>query len=333
MSERSREVEKKEWEEKIRVLEEDLSRLRQENEELRRQRDKFQQVLDSIEDEYYEVDLKGNYLFVNQAVCRNQGLTREELIGMNFRAYTSREEAERLFRIYNEVYRTGRPSGPFEYHIHRPDGAVIYFEDNVSLLKDEQDRPIGFAGVARNITRRKKDEEEFRLSREKYRYVLEHMEDGYYEIDLRGNFTFVNEAECRIHNRTREEMIGLNNRAFMDPETAKKIYLIYNRVYRTGLPATITDYEIIAKGGERRSLETSVSLLRDPKGEAIGFFGVSRGCDRNGNGPKRPCGGAKKNTAPSSMAWRSPTTKWIWPAISPSSTRPSAALMDGPPRN
>jgi two-component system cell cycle sensor histidine kinase/response regulator CckA len=256
--------------------EEELARLKAENEELRRSLEKLFKVLDSIEDEYYELDLKGNFLFVNQAVCRNQGLPREQLIGMNYRAYVIPEERERLYQIYHQVYRTGRPSGPFEYQIRDKDGNILFFEDNVSLLKDETGRPIGFAGVARNITQKKKDEEELRLSRKKYRYILEHMGDGYFEVDLRGNFTFVNEAECRIHKRTREEMLKLNNRQFMTPETAQRIYRIYNQVYRTGVPASIIGYEIIAKDGEVKSLETSVSLLRDAERKPVGFFGVSR---------------------------------------------------------
>jgi len=51
---------------------------------------------------------------------------------------------------------------------------------------------------------------------------MEDMEEGYFETDLKGNFTFVNDAECRNMGYSREELIGMNNRQYTDKENAKK---------------------------------------------------------------------------------------------------------------
>jgi PAS domain S-box-containing protein len=125
-------------------------------------------------------------------------------------------------------------------------------------------------------TQHNQAEEALRQSAEKYRTILESIEDGYFEVDLAGNVTFFNEALCRIHGRSRDEMMGLNNREFSSPETAKRIYTIFNKVYRTGIPAKIVDYEVIRKDGSVAMVEESVSLLRNASGEPIGFYGVSR---------------------------------------------------------
>ncbi len=71
-------------------------------------------------------------------------------------------------------------------------------------------------------------------------------------------------------------MLGLNNRAFMDEENARKVFATFNQVYRTAQAAKALDWELIRKDGTRCVMETSVSLMRDDRGTPIGFRGISR---------------------------------------------------------
>jgi len=119
-------------------------------------------------------------------------------------------------------------------------------------------------------------EDALRQSEEKYRIILQSIEDGYYEVDLAGNLTFFNDAMCRILGYPRDELMGLNNRAFMSEETAKQVYETFNQLYRTGQPAKAFGWETIRKDGTRKHLENSVSLMRDPKGNPVGFRGLAR---------------------------------------------------------
>ena len=64
--------------------------------------------------------------------------------------------------------------------------------------------------------------ETLRQSEERYRTILENMQEGYFEVDLTGNFTFCNDSLCRIHKRLKDEMMRMNNRQYMDKETRKK---------------------------------------------------------------------------------------------------------------
>jgi hypothetical protein len=62
----------------------------------------------------------------------------------------------------------------------------------------------------------------------------------------------------------------------MDKENAQKVYQAFNRAYTTGEPYRSFDWEILRKDGTKRFVESSVSLLRDLKGERIGFRGIVR---------------------------------------------------------
>jgi len=127
---------------------------------LRESEEKYRTIIDNIEDGYYEVDLAGNFTFFNDALSRSLGYSRDELMGMNDRQYTDKENAKRLFQTFNTVYRTGSPAKGFDWEIIRKDGTKRYVEASVSLIRDPGGQPIGFRGIVRDVTERKRAEKE-----------------------------------------------------------------------------------------------------------------------------------------------------------------------------
>ena len=113
-------------------------------------------------------------------------------------------------------------------------------------------------------------------SEEKYRTILESIEEGYFEVDLAGRLTFFNDSICRILGYAPEELKGMENRVYTDPETSQRIYKAFNETYRTGKPANFIGYQITRKDGEKRNLELTASLLKNSEGEPSGFRGVIR---------------------------------------------------------
>jgi two-component system cell cycle sensor histidine kinase/response regulator CckA len=144
---------------------------------------------------------------------------------------------------------------------------------NLARLASAVDRELKEVDMRR---KRKEAEEALRSSEEKYRTILENIEDGYYEVDIAGNFTFFNDSMCRIYGYPEEELMGMNNRQYTDQENAKKLFKAFNKVYRTGESIKQFDWEIIRKDGTKRSIESSVSLMKDSSGNRIGFRGVVR---------------------------------------------------------
>ncbi|HYA26674.1 MAG TPA: PAS domain S-box protein, partial [Thermodesulfovibrionales bacterium] len=93
--------------EAIQSLQKEIGERRRVEEALRESEEQYRTILDNIEDGYYEVDLAGNLTFFNDSMCRIWGYPREELMGMNDRQYTDKENAKKLFQAFNKVYRTG----------------------------------------------------------------------------------------------------------------------------------------------------------------------------------------------------------------------------------
>jgi len=134
---------------------------------LRESEGRYRTIIEDIEDGYHEVDLKGNFTFCNESVCKMIGYPREELLGMNNRQYADEENARKSYHAYNRVYLTGKPLKNFEWQIIRKDGAHRDIEVSISLIRDREGHPTGFRGIVRDITDRKRSEEEKRSLEER----------------------------------------------------------------------------------------------------------------------------------------------------------------------
>jgi len=123
---------------------------------------------------------------------------------------------------------------------------------------------------------RKLAAEALRESEEKYRTILENIEDGYFEVDIAGNFTLLNNSLCEFFGLPKDKLMGRNFRDFADKETNKKGYKTFNKVYTTGKPAKGFDWEVTRKDSTKIFIEASVSLRKDSEGKPIGFQGILR---------------------------------------------------------
>jgi PAS domain S-box-containing protein len=240
---------------------------------LRSSHEQFLTVLDSIDANVYVSDIQSyEILFMNKHMRDTFG---QDLIGQTcWRVF--RNSSEPCIDCTNKklLDDQGKPTGVYVWEGKNPitekwyinyDRAIKWVDDRFVRLK-----------VATDVTELKKTEEALRESEEKYRTILQSIEEGYYEVDLAGNLTFFNESLRRHLGYSREELMGMNNRQFTSKETAKRVYETFNMVFKTGKAATACDWEMIAKDGSKKFVELSVSLIQDSKGEPMGFRGVAR---------------------------------------------------------
>jgi PAS domain S-box-containing protein len=127
---------------------------------------RYRDIVDSIEDGYFEVSFGGVYKLVNPAFCRITGYSESELVGQNYRQFFDAEGSQRLFDAYLKVYKTAEPLRAFEYSYVNKDGVTRYAEESVSLKHDAKGCPVGFRGIRRDCTARKLVEQELAKAKE-----------------------------------------------------------------------------------------------------------------------------------------------------------------------
>src|SRR4030043_50205 len=260
----------------FRGLAADVTERRLAEEALRRSEERYRTVLEQMEEAYFETDISGNFTFCNDAMCRQLGYSREELMGGNYRVYTVEEDVQRVYKAFNRVYETGKPIKGIPMGRIRKDGTRIFAETSAFSLRNESGEIIGFRGIIRDVTERAQMIEALSQSEERYRTILAEIQEGYYEVDLAGNFTFVNDALCLQLGYSKEELLGMNYRVYTPPEEFEGVFQLYNQVYRTGKPVKSFHNREITKDGRQIDVESSFIPSRNEKGDIIGFRGVGR---------------------------------------------------------
>ena len=298
----------------IKALEQDQAKLKKALKASQKKSDQYFNLIEKAHDIIYETNADGHFIFVNPVTEMITGYSKENLIGKHYLELVSPDFRAEAGRFYGKQFVNKIRNTYFELPLISKTGGRIWVGQHVQLLM-RGDEVNGFQAMARDITKQKQAEEvvkdyqeqlermvESRTldlknknqileqeiserkqaeaarkeSEEKYRTILETIEDGYYEVDLAGNLTFFNDAMSRIIGYSRDEMLGLNNRQYTDPKNAQMLFSEFNRIFRTGNPSKGLYYEVITKNGEKRNVETSVSLIKDSSGKPVGFRGISR---------------------------------------------------------
>lgn len=140
----------------------DISLQKRAEDALKQSEERSRTIIDSITDAYYEVDLRGNLLLFNEAYLKLFGYRQEEMLGIHYKRYVEKKQADIAFRAFSQVYKTGKPLSRLEWEIINKNGEARQVELSVNLARDAQGKPKGFRGIMSDITARRKAEEAIR---------------------------------------------------------------------------------------------------------------------------------------------------------------------------
>jgi len=213
------------------------------------------------------------FRYANRAICEMLGYRAEELIRMGVHDIHAKEDLNFVLDEFNAMAR-GEKGLAENIPCLCKDGTKIFVNINSTIMPiDGVPCNVGFF---QNISERLKSEDALRQSEEKYRSILESIEEGYFEVDLIGNFTFFNSALPKIMGFPPDELMKTNNRDFTSEETARKMRQVFKRIIRTGRSARVLNYEITSRDGTKKILEISASLMRNADRKPAGFRGLVR---------------------------------------------------------
>ncbi len=215
----------------------------------------------------------GKFAYVSNLYQNLTGYSDKNLIGTSSLNYIHPDDRE---MVREEAIKRlkGEKIEPYEYRFINKKNEIMVILEMVTSVMYKGERAT--LGSFMDITERKRAEESLRHSEEKYHTILENIQEGYFEIDLKGRLTFFNDSICRIFGYTKEELMGMNYGQYIDKEESQRVYQEYNKVYTTGKRNDGFGWQITRKDGTKRYVEGSIALLKDSAGKRIGFRGIAR---------------------------------------------------------
>jgi hypothetical protein len=159
----------------------------------------------------------GRLLFVNQAYCRFQGKSREQLIGTSFFPTLTEQDRE----IPMQQFCSLTPADPIQAYdskILLGNGKLVWQQCSVRALFDAAGRITEFQGVIQDITSRKESEEALRLGEERFRAILHSVVDGVIVLDSSGVVTLFNPAAERVFGRAGTQVLNLPFRELLSSD-------------------------------------------------------------------------------------------------------------------
>ncbi|MCU0770138.1 MAG: PAS domain S-box protein [Verrucomicrobia bacterium] len=212
-------------------------------------------------------------LAVNDAMARQYGWSRAELLGKTVPDLWVPQEAARLKADLANP-RGSRAAFVREGVHQRKDGSWFDAETTVSRLKYEG-RDAGLAMV-NDTSARQRAERALEQERTLLRTVVDHLPEAVFVKDLQHRFVTANRATARLMGaRSPDDLTGRTDADFYPPGQAEEYRADEQRILATGRPLVGKDEPHVDPDGNHRSLLITKVPLRDPEGKVVGLVGSS----------------------------------------------------------
>ncbi len=241
-------------------------------EALRVSEERYRNILESIEDGYFEVDIKGNFRFFNDSTARIIGYSASELMGINYKQYMDEENAKKVFQTFNRVYTAGDPVRAFDWEVIRKDGTRRYVDASVSLIRDIEGFRLGFRGIVRDVTERKQVEKALRESEERFRSAFEGANISMCLMDLDGGITRTNNKMCEILGYDKKELERMTVNDITHPEDLAASPRFIKQAASGGIDHSQFEKRYVHKQGHIVWGQVSISLVKDINGDPLYFI-------------------------------------------------------------
>ncbi|MDJ1183518.1 PAS domain S-box protein [Roseofilum casamattae] len=217
--------------------------------------------------------MNGELVHINSACANTIGRTIEEALELTYWDITPIKYADREAEQLESLRTTGR-YGPYEKEYIHKDGRLIPVVLSGLVVEIDGESMI-WSSIA-DISDRKADEERLRQSEERFRGLVETLNDWIWECDVNGIYTYVSPQIERILGYTPEEAIGKTPFDFMAPAEAETIGALFAEKLSIGEAIEQIENINLHKDGHRVVLETSGVPIFDGEGNLQGYRGVDR---------------------------------------------------------
>jgi len=210
----------------------------------------------------------------NESMTKILGYKPSEIVGYRSRfLYKDKAEFVKVNdEVRNQFHRKGQAVLEHEF-LHKDGQRVpcILMGNMIDRIRSEK----GYIYSFTDVTDYKEAMEQLRESEEKYRTIIENTDEGYYEVDLKGRFTFMNSAASSIFQFATDKILGRKFVEFFPRATAETLKGIFVNAYEADQDIKNIHWKFKETEGLRH-LESSIFIKRSKEGKAVGFRGVIR---------------------------------------------------------
>ncbi len=230
---------------------------------------RYRTIVENAHDAIWTVDSQGNFTFINRSGEEISGYKVSELVGTSCVSLIYPEDLPKMKDLFFETLQ-GKPQS-FEVRFYAKDGEIHVLSVNAVPLY-ENSSVIGLFNIGRDITEHKKTEDALRKNEEKYRTLVETMNDGLTVLDENDQWTYVNDKFCHMLGCFSGELVGHSVFEFLD-ESNRRILEEQLSKRRKG---EYTSYEIELARKDGTNIPTIVSPkpIFDPEGRFKGSLAI-----------------------------------------------------------
>ncbi|HOD36932.1 MAG TPA: PAS domain S-box protein [Syntrophales bacterium] len=260
----------------------DVTEIKRATEEIERIQRQQKALLDSIPDIAWMKDAQDRFIAVNEAFGRFCGKETGDVIGRSDSDIFPPDTAQR-FHSDDQAVRKARQRQTVEKAIVTERGETTWLETVKTPILNDGNEVIGTAGIARDITERRKSEQVLRDSEARFRLLAENVSDVILLINLDGRSTYVSPSIEQLLGYTPEEALSLKYRDAMKPQSLQAVMEFFRNDIPKGDAEQIScsesrvhELELVHKDGAVRWTELKFKLLRAEDGTPENVLGVLR---------------------------------------------------------
>jgi PAS domain S-box-containing protein len=249
---------------------------------LRESEAKYRWLLDNMADVITVIDMDLHFTYVSPSIMRMRGYTAEEATAQTFEQVMTPESLQIIAKVFEEEMQleasgTADPgrSRILDLDEYRKDGSIVCMENHLSFLRDEAQKAVGIISLTRDITERKRAEEEIVRTNTFLDSIIENIPDMIFLKDARElRFVRFNRAGEELLGQSRDDLIGKNDYDFF-PKIQADFFTQKDRNVLSGKKLIdIPEEHIQTRGGEK-ILHTKKLALLNEKGEPSFLLGIS----------------------------------------------------------
>jgi PAS domain S-box-containing protein len=172
---------------------------------------RYQELIESVQDIIYKISIEGNFTFVNPIVKQSLGFSENEIIGRNFTEFVLPEFREELVNFYKQMIEKKQESNYNEFPVKSKNGNTIWIGQTVKLIFNDG-IITELVAVARDVSDRKKAEDSLRTTQTRLSTLITNLQKGVLVEDENRKIILVNQLFCDLFkiNTKPEEMVGMD---------------------------------------------------------------------------------------------------------------------------